>query len=190
MVRRTRPPKRPEHAIVFVGCEGDSEHSYIALLSRLLRTLGDGPASRISLKPQRLNPGAGDPYQLVSRAVQKASTSGFSVKAIFLDSDRLESQPAVGQRAIGLASDSGFMLIRQLPMFEAFLLRHLVGCDTLSPPPERSVTELEKRWPGYRKGMSADHLQKRIDWSCIQRASRVTPELDAFLRRIGLKVYL
>lgn len=190
MAGRSRPSKRPENAAIFVGCEGDSEHAYVALLSRLLQTMGDGPASRISLKPQRLNPGAGDPYQLVSKAVQKASSGGYSAKAIFLDADRLESQPEIGQRALSLAASKGFMLVRQLPMFEAFLLRHLDGCGTMYPSPDRAVAELEKRWPGYRKGMSADELRKRIDWSAIQRACAVTTELELFLRRIGLKSYL
>ncbi len=72
---------------IFLGCEGASEASYAALLQRLADSTGD---VRIHIVHRKLNPGAGDPRQLVKRAEQiiieeERKRVPFALKALLLD---------------------------------------------------------------------------------------------------------
>ena len=49
---------------IFVGCEGDGERSYIALVQRIV----NGLHQKVHLDPQPLQPGGGDPLDLCRRA--------------------------------------------------------------------------------------------------------------------------
>ena len=60
-------PTRRQHVIrrrLFVGCEGDSERSFVVLVRRIVNDVHQ----KVHLDPQLLQPGGGDPLALVRRA--------------------------------------------------------------------------------------------------------------------------
>jgi len=178
--RQPIPPRRP----VFVGCEGQSEAGYVAFLARLLR---DRPEPRFHVHPVILQPGAGDPLQLVQRAIQKIAElqsrrERFAVRAILLD----RGAPDKDEAARRLARQAGIQLVWQSPDHEALLLRHLPGCRDLRPPSGESTRLLNRHWPGYRKGMAGVEVAQRLDLDSVRSACRVEPELRALIEAIGL----
>ncbi len=160
----------------------------MALLNRLaeLRQL------HIWIHGEPLNPGAGDPLELVARAVgrlgqRRRQGAIYRHVAVFLDADTRDRSPNRTRDAQRLAQDYGVQLIWQIPNHEAVLLRHLDGCQTLRPDASRSLTELKKRWPEYDKsGISADKLARRIGYQHVVQAAGAEPELREFLRLVGL----
>jgi len=86
----TIPPRRR----IFLGCEGESEQGYGALLTRIAGQL------ELHLAPQviLLRPGGGDPLGLVRLAVAKsrqeeAKRGAFFAKAVLLDQDQIGQSP-------------------------------------------------------------------------------------------------
>ena len=131
---RRRNATIPVRRRIFLGCEGESEQGYGALLARLAEEAG----LHLALQPVLLRPGGGDPLDLVSLAVdlsQRAEIKrgAFAVKAVLLDRDKLGLSPARDQRLYPVAAAHGLQLIWQDPAHEAFLLRHLDGCRQLRP---------------------------------------------------------
>lgn len=57
---------------IFLGCEGESERGYGALLNRFIHEL---PEIHIHIHTELLQPGAGDPLALIQRAVRKPLTA-------------------------------------------------------------------------------------------------------------------
>lgn len=170
---------------IFLGCEGESERGYGALLSRYVRELDE---IHIHIYLEVLQPGAGNPHALVQKAVQKIAElerrrERFSCKAVLLDL----GQPAANTAAQQLATQSGIdHLVWQRPDHEGFLLRHLDGCLQLRPPAGTSLTALRQRWPNYQKGTTQLQLAERIDLARIIEVCSVEPELKAFLKKIGV----
>ena len=171
-MRRRRPLIR-QRELYFVGCEGDGERAYVALLNTLAQDRG----LHLWIQAEPLNPGAGDPLALVERAVERLAHKRrngvrYRHKAIFLDWDRAEETPERTQRAIRLSQQKGIQLVWQRPNLEAVLLRHLDGCQQLDPPADRSLIELQKRWPEYQKsGISGVKLWRRIGFDAVMQSS-------------------
>lgn len=178
----------PQRNLYFAGCEGDSERAYVALLNKLAESLG----LHIWIHGEPLNPGAGDPLDLVARAVERLGQRRrqgviFRHVAVFLDSDTRDQSPKRTQDARRLALDYRVQLVWQIPNHEAVLLRHLDGCQSLRPDATRSLAEIKKRWPEYNKSsISADKLARRIGHDHVVKAAGVEPELREFLRQVGL----
>lgn len=177
--------QRKQRRRIFLGCEGDSERSYGALLQHLIdQRAQDVHVDRVLL-------GGGDPLTLVTRATQaieqKSARFGesYELHALLLDSDRRGQNKKKDQEALKLATEWKLRLIWQDPCHEAFLLRHLKGCDHLRP---RTVSEahekLLKRWPHYWKGIPYVRLKAVIDYDAVNRAASVEPELFEFLNDI------
>lgn len=183
MTRRVAriPPRRP----IFLGCGGLSEVGYGTLVARIAREL---PDLHVHIHVQALQPGAGDPLELVERAAGiiarlERQRSAFAVKAVLLDVGSAQKT----REAVTAARDAEIEhLIWQAPDHEALLLRHLEGCEQRRPPAGQSLAQLRREWDGYEKGMSAQALGARIGIDDIRRACGVEAELDAFLRAIGL----
>jgi hypothetical protein len=154
----------PKRKRFFYACEGNSELGYSRLLVQLA-----GEKLRDSWIPfhfdaEALQPGAGDPFGLISGAVKKAGhkakTRGSFRRIILqMDDDGFGRNPDRDAQAIQLANRHDILLIRQTPDFEGFLLRHLPSCENLHPMAGQSETELRKRWPEYRKGMTGMELR-------------------------------
>jgi hypothetical protein len=180
--RRSIPPRRR----FFLGCEGYSEQSYGALLQELA---DQSFYLHIYLDVQPLY--GGDPLAVVEgaclRARQRARDRGlYAGRAVLLDADRLGQNPERDNRIERLATEHRLLLVWQRPCHEAFLLRHLVGCQTRRPgDPEASRAALLQQWPSYRKPMSARRLAERITLAEIRAATRVEPELRDLLSLLG-----
>lgn len=183
-MRRHRPnipPRRP----IFLGCEGSSEVGYGTVLSKLAHNL---PGVHVHIVVKNLQPGAGDPLQLVNRAIRLISDierrrTRFTVKAILLDQGEAEKM----KQAAFVAKTAGIdHLIWQAPDHEGLLLRHIAGCEHRRPPSGSSMSALRKEWPTYTKGMSAQALIERIGIDELKRASTVEAELRNFFHALGI----
>jgi hypothetical protein len=176
----------PQRRRIFLGCEGESERSYGALLANFV----EERHGRIYLDTVLLQPGGGDPLALVELAIRLMrkrvqQSGGYAAKAMLLDADVRGRSPDRDGRALALAAKEGIRLIWQEPCHEALLLRHLDGCAALRPPTsDLSLAQLQQRWPEYRKGISAVRLAARIDVHGVRRAAVMESELRAFLTEI------
>lgn len=185
---RQRPNIRQRKPI-FVGCEGESERGYIALLGRLAEAEG----LAIHLDPVLLKPGGGDPCGLIELAARKLAEKvrargiQYHAKLVLLDQDLVGKVPGRDARGIQIAVEAGLQLIWQSPCHEAVLLRHLEHCQALRPPTTPlAEAQLRQRWPAYEKGMAAAQLAVRLDLASVQRAALVEPALANLLQIIGL----
>ena len=63
---RRRRATIPQRRRIFLGCEGESEQGYGALLSRI----AEGMNLHLAIQSVLLRPGGGDPLDLVSLAIE------------------------------------------------------------------------------------------------------------------------
>jgi hypothetical protein len=174
---------------IFVGCEGESERGYVAFLNRLARDAGKS----VHLDPILLQPGGGDPLDLVKTAIKKYQAKvrigrgPYKARLILLDTDKRGLTLNRDAQALQLADKAGFLLVWQNTCHEALLLRHLTQCQTLRPPSTPTANaQLTQRWPKYEKPMTAGELAEKLDIDAVRRAATVEPELAAFLDIVGL----
>lgn len=185
MARRFR---RPQRRPVFIGCEGESERSYVARLSQLLESVRQD----IHLDAHLLRPGGGDPLALVQKAAaivqrRERSTVRYADKLLLLDSDKIGLVPERDAQARSLAAQLGATIIWQETAHEALLLRHLPGCAARRPPSSAAALQLLVRhWPDYQKPMSANALSRYIDGDALARVSAVEAVLGEVLRQLRL----
>lgn len=173
---------------IFVGCEGDGERSYIALVARLL----DDVHKKVHLDPQPLQPGGGDPLDLVTRAEEviariERNREPYDVKFLLIDRDKLGVSHQRDQQIPAILNRLKATIIWQRPAREALILRHLPGCATRQPPTTAiAMQQLLQQWPEYEKTMSASQLAARIDLGALRRAAAVEDELRAFFDLIEI----
>lgn len=178
------PPRRP----VFVGCEGESEASYIRLLQDLINA--DGVA--IHLIIENLGIGASEPQTRIELAVRKLEQLRRTRtvprdRFVLLDHDQAEVNPQRTGAARRLAEEHHIRIIWQRPCFEALLLRHLPDCATRQPPTSADADRaLRKEWPEYLKPMTRHELARKIDRDAVLRAAAVEQELRLLLVCIRL----
>ncbi len=182
-------PSIAQRTRYFIGCEGESEQSYV----RLVGNIAESQGNPIHLDPVLLRPGGGDPCALVELAARKLSErtrnrGRFQAQFILLDDDCLGKVPERDDRAHRIADEAGFEFIWQSTCHEALLLRHIDGCAALRPATTAlAQAALRQRWPTYAKGMSAIELGKMIDAKAVGRAAQVEPKLEAFLNTINFQ---
>jgi len=139
-----------------------------------------------------LGRGAGDPFTRIDMAIERVARlernrEPFAGRYVFLDTDQLVADAGRAEQARRRAADHDFTVIWQEPTHEAFLLRHLPGCDTRRPPDKRAADQaLGREWAGYRKPTSAQEIERRLDLDGAYRVAARLPELAALLRMIGL----
>lgn len=183
-----RLPHIPQRMPVFVGCEGESEAAYVALLQEL--ALANG--AHVHVHIEALTPGAGDPLARVERAIArldrlKGRRAPFAHTFILLDSDQLQLNRDRAERARRKANDAGLNMIWQDPCHEALLLRHLEDRTDRRPMNSPlSLQALQRDWPDYRKPMTRHDLRQRLDVAAIRRAGARHPDLSALLAVLGL----
>jgi hypothetical protein len=186
----TRPRRLiPQRRRLFVGCEGESEQGYIALLARLIEV----ERLAVHLDSVLLRPGGGDPLAIVELAAERAEEregrrgEPYERRYVILDDDKLGQTPQRDQRIASVAADAGLHLVWQSPCHEAVLLRHLEGCAQLRPPSTNLAgQQLAARWAGYQKAMPAAQLARRLDKAAIARAGAVEPNFAELFQVIGL----
>lgn len=175
-----------QRAPVFFGCEGLSEVGY----GRFLQILAD--EADLHLHIDAVDVQNGDPLAIVEGAValarrREAARAPYRHRVLALDADQLGTSPERDARAISVADRAKFRLLWQRPCFEALLLRHLEGCETLRPALTRDAErEIAVRWPDYRKGLPALDLRRRLHIGDVLRAAGVEDDLAAILRLLGL----
>jgi hypothetical protein len=184
----SRQPHIPQRKRIFLGCEGESEQSYGALLQRLANEQNLPLAiDSVILK------GGGDPLGYLQLAVSKIEEEEekrgeYMVRAVLIDKDRLGQNKERDQRIPTLISQHCLQIIWQEPCHEALLLRHLPNCQSLRPvSTELAIKELGRRWPRppYRKGMPSTRLADVIKMPDILAAAGVDEALHHFLESIG-----
>ena len=177
------------HRRVFLGCEGKSEFGYGGVLQQFLKSAG----AHVHLDLVKLQPGGGDPLALVERARKlidrhREHHDAYDSHAILLDADLLGIARDRDAQIEGLARSAKIVLIWQHPCHEAFLLRHLIGCGQLRPQTSADAfAALRRRWPDYEKGLIKMQIAERIGEQQIRQAMAVEPELDRFLRSLGVR---
>lgn len=171
----------------FLGCEGESERAYGSLIQRI----SDEENLHVFLDMVILK--GGSPRSIVEQAVRyagiRSSTHGpYFGKAVILDSDKLAESPngTLGDLET-LARSRKMLLVWQRPCHEAFLLRHLEGCESMDPADSREAMKmLRKRWHQYARPMQVSDLNERIGNRDLLRAARVEGSLKDFLEMLGL----
>ena len=184
-----RPPMiRPQRAPIFIGCEGQSEMGYAGWLRNVIRDR-DLP---FHLELSDLGRGAGDPFSRIDLAIERVvrierNREPFTGRYVFLDTDQLAADAGRADQARRRAADYNFTVIWQKPTHEAFLLRHLPGCDTRRPPDKRAADQaLAREWAGYRKPTSSQEIERHLALEGAQKVARQLPELARLLLMIGL----
>jgi hypothetical protein len=133
---------RRQHVIrrrIFVGCEGDSEVSYIARVRRVV----DDVHQKVYLDAQPLQPGGGDPLDLARRAEEvirkgERNREPYVERYLLIDRDRFGGSPERDQRMRVILNRINARVIWQDPAHEAFVLRHLPGCAMRAAAEHRS----------------------------------------------------
>ena len=183
-VRRQHVIRRP----IFVGCEGEGERGYIALVQRIVNDVHH----KVHLDPQPLQPGGGDPLDLARRAEEvikrfERTREPYDQKYLLIDGDKLGSSPERDQQMQAILNRINARVIWQNPAHEALILRHLPRCAARQPASTRiAMQQLRQQWPQYEKPMSAMQLASRIDLAALRRAAKVENELCAFFASIEL----
>ena len=173
---------------IFVGCEGDSEVSYIALIGRIV----DDLHKTVYLDAQLLQPGGGDPLALVRQAEAaitkiERTREPYEEKYLLIDRDKIGNSPERDQQIQAILNRINAQVIWQDPAHEALLLRHLPGCETRQPASTQiAMQQLRQQWPQYEKPMSATQLANRINLEGLRQAAKAEDDLRAFFVSIEL----
>lgn len=182
----TRRPIRPIRRRVFMGCQGDSERSYGALLHQLVANTG-----RLHIDAVLLQPGAGDPLDTVKRACAVSAKrerdygAPYIFRAVLLDRDQYGLCPERDTEIQRLVTAGKLHLIWQNPCHEGFLLRHIAGYQRHQPPTAiDAMARLKARWPDYEKAMPYRYLATKISVDDLRRVCTIETELRTFLQAI------
>jgi hypothetical protein len=187
-MRITRRTHRRQQKRIFVGCEGEGERSYIALVQRIVKDLHH----KVHLDPQPLQPGAGDPLALARRAEEvikrvERTRVRYDEKYLLIDRDTFGKSPERDRQMPAVLNRIKARVLWQDPAREALILRHLPGCATRRPASTQiAMQQLLQEWPEYEKTMSAMQLATLINLDALRRAAEVEDALREFFAAIEL----
>jgi hypothetical protein len=186
------PHRNRRHPVIrrriFVGCEGEGERSYIALV----QTIVNNVHGKVHLDAQLLQPGGGDPFDLARRAEEviaqiERRREPYEERYLLIDRDKFGILPDRDQQMAATLRRIDARVIWQDTAREALILRHLPGCATRRPASTRiALQQLLQRWPEYEKTMSATKLATRINLASLRQAATVEEDLRAFFASIEL----
>lgn len=183
MRQNRKIPKRPRF---YLGCEGQSEVSYIAWIQELCE------AEEIRIAVERDDLSSGDPLSRVQEAIRRinqkeAGRERFKACFILLDRDQAEADQQRAGIAIQLADDSGIRLIWQTPCHEGFLLRHFEGHENDVPATAVLAHQaLRNVWPNYAKPMDKRDLSRKLSKQDVVRAANNDPAFADLLSAFGM----
>jgi hypothetical protein len=188
MPRHLRPLRRR----IFIGCEGQSERSYVGVIQNLCNVPNRNLA--VHLDGQVIKNTGGDPELILARAeamiqrLEKAA-SAYERRYVLLDTDVAVAKhsPAFLEVLSARARHVGIELVWQRCCHEAVLLRHLPECQNLNPPTsDDALRQLLRHISEYRKGWPSERLGRVITLEHVRQAAAVEPELRSMLTAIGL----
>lgn len=175
-----RPRKR-----VFFSCEGISERNY----AQYIRKIAEDNNLPIYFDCKNVI-GGGDPLKIVEDSIKIIQRNirnhgGYVAKTIMLDSDKLGASKERDSKIPGLIRKHKINLIYSNPNIEGLLLRHFQGYENAIPSVSKSMSELQKVWPEYFKGVDAKTLYRKLGPEGLKRACQVEMNLRDFLISIG-----
>jgi RloB-like protein len=179
---------RRQRRRIFVGCEGEGERSYVALMQRIV----DGVHQKVHLDAQLLQPGGGDPLDLARRAEEvikkiERTREPYDEKYLLIDRDTLGNSPQRDRETRAILNRIDARVLWQDPTHEALILRHLPGCARRRPASTQiAMHQLRQQWPQYKKPMSAMQLANRIGLEGLRQAASVENDLRVLLASIDL----
>ena len=174
----------------FIGCEGESEQGYAALLQRL----ADDAGLHVHITATVMTR-TGDPLAIAQKAVatikreERGSKPAFVSRFLQFDTDVIGQNPDRDAEMTKIADAAGLVLIRQDRCFESFLLRHFPGHENDHPATSvEALRRLHDVWPEYHKGTAAQDLAKWIQLEDVQRAAqnRLNSDFAILLAAFGL----
>ena len=170
---------------IFLGSEGLSERNY----GQYLRLIAEKYNLPIHIDCNYVI-GGGDPLKVVEESIRLMKRNSrnhgdYLVKAIMLDADKLGRSNDRDNKIGPLASGSDIKLLYSNTNFEAFLLRHLPGSENKRPPANIALSELNKVWPAYYKGIDAKSIYRQLGEDGLLRACTVEDSLRDFLISMG-----
>lgn len=181
-MRRGRPILRPK-PVVLIACEGKSEVGYVRWLELTV-------FSQISFHPADVGKGRGNDYEKVKAAVdmiqaRQRARRPYDHCAILLDGDRTAEEPRQTQSAKQLAEKNDLMLVVRRPTHEAFLLRHFDGYRDHQPATAAdALNRLQKVWPAYEKGLTAEAHKRALQPNWIDQVCAVEPDFAKLIARL------
>ncbi|WKL56123.1 hypothetical protein Q1W73_10470 [Asticcacaulis sp. ZE23SCel15] len=181
---KTRRGHIPPRKRFFVGCEGESEQSYVQVLQRLC----DDAGLHVHLHAELL--GGGDALKRLETAERKLprllQRSQFEAKFALLDTDQLSLSVENASKAAALEQKLGITVIWQKPCHEGLLAKHFVGANKQPLTANDAMAHLHEFWPEYQKAMTAQKVASRIDLAAAHQAAAQIKELRNLLICIGL----
>ena len=170
----------------FVGCEGQSEQSYV----KFLYELANSCHKSVHLDARVLK--EGDPLARLEFAIKiirqaEASHGKYVAKFAMLDFDQYHLDPQRSRIAENLSEENGIKLLWQRPDHEGFLCRHFnhLGNRHILDKKE-SLAILQHAWGTYRKPLPATQIGKTLDMEHVLRAAEVLPDFKRLIIAIGL----
>lgn len=180
MVRRGKVPPRQ---VIFIGVEGPSDRTFVRFLHDCCEKKG------LHLHLDTKSADGGDSVVVVEEAARHLNRHpgrrDISAQLVLLDSDRIEQDKQAGRDAQSVASKEKLKLIFLHPNLEGVLLRLHKGYESRRIG-NNAMAELQKVWPEYSKGLTADQLSQRFSLSDLQRAAQYDDELKRLLEILGL----
>ena len=169
----------------FLGCEGESERSFF----KWILDLASNEGLKIHFNSEVLG-GRSYPYMLtiLKEKLGRQKTVKFSGKYLIIDADRADLGNDWTIEELRLeAAKNNIILIVQKPKLEALILKVFKGNENKSFKASDCLSLLKQKWPNYRKGIPASEYARKFTLEDLIRASNFEPDLDLFLKKIGLK---
>ncbi len=169
----------------FVGCEGESERSYVKFLYELAKS----EDKAVHLDAHLLK--EGDPLSRIEFAIKLVKRSQnvhgrYSAKFVILDYDQYGLDPRRTRRAEDMAKENEIAIVWQRPDHEGFLCRHFEYLrDRQILNKRESSSTLEVAWPNYAKNQTAIQIQKILSIKNVLGAADALPEFKRLLAAIG-----
>jgi hypothetical protein len=181
---KTRPGHIQPRKRFFIGCEGESEQSYV----QVLQGLCDDAGLQVHLLGELL--GGGDALKRLETAERRLPhlirRGNFEAKFALLDSDQLRLSAENAAKASALAQKLGITVIWQRPCHEGLLAKHFVGANKQPHTAGDAMAHLHEYWPEYEKAMTARKIASRIDLAATKQAAGQIVGLRDLLIAVGL----
>jgi hypothetical protein len=171
----------------FVAVEGQSEQSFVAWLQRLSEL-----DLHIHLDTFLLS-GGGYKTMLENavREHKRRSKKSGSYERCFLivDGDRANQGDWPIAELRRRANKAKFIVCIQRPNHEGLLLRMMPGMERETSDAASARIKLKNKWESYQKPANAYALARQFSMNDLLRASKLDPDLQNLLEKIGLAAF-